>query len=157
MKFNEIKAPRPFGDQPRPWVFLAGSIEMGLTERWQETVANALSDYATVLNPRRDDWDSSWRQSIDDPRFREQVEWELLAQEQADLIVMYFAPGNRSPITLLEFGLSARSGCLIVCCPKGFWRRGNLEVACHRYHVPLAGLLEGTIALAKVRLLTDGA
>jgi hypothetical protein len=32
-----------------------------------------------VLNPRREDWDSSWIQSIDNPQFREQVEWEIYA------------------------------------------------------------------------------
>jgi hypothetical protein len=91
-----------------------------------------------MLNPRRDDWDASWRQAIDDPRFREQVEWELAGLEQADLVGMYFAPTTQSPITLLELGLTARSGRLIVCCPPGFWRRGNVEVVCARYRIPFA-------------------
>ena len=103
-------------------VFLAGSIEMGLAGDWQAEVIAALADLEIViLNPRRTDWDASWQQSIDDPRFREQVEWEIAAQESADLIAMFFAPETRAPITLLELGLFANSGKQIVCCPEGYW------------------------------------
>jgi hypothetical protein len=119
-------------------VFLAGSIEMGTAADWQREVERALNDLSVVVfNPRRDEWDSSWRQSIGNPRFREQVEWELEAQERADVIGMYFAPATKAPITLLELGLFARSGKLVVCCPEGFWRKGNVEVVCARYNVPI--------------------
>jgi hypothetical protein len=119
-------------------VFLAGSIEMGLAEPWQADLERALADLpAAILNPRRDEWDASWEQSIDNPDFRGQVEWELEAQERAALIAMYFAPATKAPVTLLELGLFARSGKLVVCCPAGFWRRGNVEVVCARYGVPL--------------------
>src|SRR5947209_3862114 len=111
---------------------------MGLAEPWQAGVESALADLdVVILNPRGDDWDDSWQQSIHDPRFRQQVEWELAAQECAGLIAMYFAPATKAPITLLELGLFARSGKLVVCCPAGFWRRGNVEVVCARYGVPL--------------------
>ena len=50
---------------------------------------------------------------------------------------MYFAPKSRAPIRLLELGLFARSGRLIVCCGDGFWRRGNVEVVCARNGVPM--------------------
>jgi hypothetical protein len=76
----------------------------------------------------------------------EQVEWELAGLEQASLIAMYFEPSTQAPITLLELGLFAQSGRLVVCCPPGFWRRGNIEIVCARYQVPqvadLAGLAE---------------
>lgn len=117
-------------------VFLAGSIEMGVAEDWQVKLTASLS-HVTVLNPRRDEWDASWRQSIDEPKFREQVEWELAGLERADVIAMWFVAETKSPITLLELGLHARGGKLIVGCPPGFWRRGNLEVVCARYGVPL--------------------
>ena len=133
-------------------VFLAGSIEMGLAGDWQAEVIAALADMdLTILNPRRDDWDSSWRQSIDDPRFREQVEWEIVAQERADLIAMFFAPETRAPITLLELGLFAASGKQIVCCPEGYWRKGNIEVVCARYRIPLVETLPDLIALVRAR------
>lgn len=51
-------------------IFLAGSIEMGSAELWQDVVKDALADTDCVLlNPRRDDWDSSWKQEKDDPQF----------------------------------------------------------------------------------------
>ena len=50
-------------------VFLAGSIEMGIAEHWQRRLAHACADRdVIVLDPRRDDWDASWRQSIDDAK-----------------------------------------------------------------------------------------
>jgi hypothetical protein len=132
-----VKPPSPLHQAPGTLaVFLAGSIEMGAAGPWQAEIEAALADRpVTLWNPRREAWDASWRQSIDAPQFREQVAWELEAQERADLIVMYFAPGTRSPITLLELGLFARSGKLVVCCPEGYWRRGNVQVVCQRYGV----------------------
>ena len=142
-----LKPPAPLHWDPTwPSVFLAGSIEMGVAEDWQSQVTGALAARDVVLlNPRRDDWDSNWRQHIDDPQFRGQVEWELAAQERADLIIMYFVPSTRSPITLLELGLFARSGKLRVCCPEPFWRKGNVDVVCARYGVPLLPSLKGLI------------
>ena len=128
---------------PRPWVFLAGSIEQGRAELWQDRVADAFESRAgTLLNPRRPEWDASWRQSIDEPRFREQVEWELEALERADSILMYFDPATKAPITLLELGLFARSGKLHVGCPEGYWRKGNVEIVAARWAIPLYDTLE---------------
>jgi hypothetical protein len=134
-----IKPPAPLPlDTGGASIFLAGSIEMGAAEDWQRQVESALDDLPVViLNPRRDAWDASWVQSIDDPQFREQVEWELEAQERANVIGTYFSPATKAPVTLLELGLFARSGKLVVCCPGGFWRKGNVEVVCARYGVPL--------------------
>jgi hypothetical protein len=136
-------------------VFLAGSIEMGAAIDWQRQVEDALSDLPVViLNPRRDEWDASWVQSIANPQFREQVEWELEAQERAGVIGMYFAPATKAPITLLELGLFARSGKVVVCCPEGFWRKGNIEVVCARYGVPLVCAFDDFVRLLKERLST---
>jgi Nucleoside 2-deoxyribosyltransferase like len=134
-------------------LFLAGSIAMGAAEPWQGAVERALADTSvTILNPRRDAWDASWEQSVDNPLFREQVEWELEAQERADLILMYFDPQTLAPITLLELGLFAQSGRLIVCCPEGFWRRGNVDLVCRRYAIPQAEGLAELVAQARGRL-----
>jgi len=134
-------------------LFLAGSIEMGRAEPWQAEVERALADEeVAILNPRRDAWDASWEQSIRNPAFREQVEWELSAQELATVIAMYFAPATRAPITLLELGLFARTGKLIVCCPDGFWRKGNVEVVCARHGIPRVESLADLIERARHRL-----
>lgn len=119
-------------------VFLAGSIEMGRAENWQQVLERLLKDVdVTLLNPRRDDWDSSWEQSIDNQQFRGQVEWELQGLELSDHIIIYFSPGTKSPITLLELGLYARDAQerLTVCCPEGFWRKGNVDIVCRKYGI----------------------
>jgi len=146
---------------PAPWaaaagatvVFLAGSIEMGNATDWQAALTIALTarladraGHIVMLNPRRDAWDASWRQTIDEPRFREQVEWELDGLERADVIAMWFAAETRAPITLLELGLHARGGKLVVGCPEGFWRKGNVEVVCARFGVTLAGDWDAFVA-----------
>lgn len=134
-------------------VFLAGSIEMGAAGPWQAEVERALADLPVViLNPRRDEWDASWEQSISNPQFRGQVEWELDGQQSADVIAMHFDPATKAPITLLELGLFATSGKVIVCCPPGYWRRGNVEVVCSRYRVPLVGDLPALIQAVRERL-----
>jgi hypothetical protein len=62
---------------------------------------------------------------------------------------MYFAPGTQAPITLLELGLVAPSGKLIVSCPDGFWRKGNVEIVCARFGVPVVDELEEAIELTR--------
>lgn len=140
-----IKAPNPLQDGFS--VFLAGSIEMGVADNWQARVERGLARQDIIIyNPRRDDWDASWVQSIDNPMFREQVEWELSALERADVVAMYFDPTTKSPISLLELGLFAQTGKMIVCCPDGFWRKGNVDIVCRRYEVVQADSLDVLVA-----------
>ena len=92
-------------------VFLAGTIDMGNSENWQEKLINKLKEQTKgalfaksyhIYNPRRTDWDSSWAQTFENPQFFQQVTWELDAMEKADYIIMNFLPDSKSPITLLE-------------------------------------------------------
>jgi hypothetical protein len=127
----------------RKSVFLAGSIEMGVAENWQDRVGKFFHDLGyDIFNPRREEWDSSWEQKFENPQFYQQVNWELNALESADLVIMYFDPSTKSPISLLELGLFARSGKLRVVCPDGFWRKGNVEITCNYYKIPLHNNLE---------------
>lgn len=117
-------------------IFLGGSIEMGTAELWQEKFISELSDLPVqFLNPRRDDWNSSWTQEITNLQFKQQVEWELNGLEVADVIVMVFDINTKSPISLLESGLFAKSGKLVILCPEGFWRKGNIDVVCEYYNI----------------------
>jgi len=142
-----IKAPAKMEDKykDRTKIFLAGSIEVGLAEAWQESVTakletaieclakggrNIAEDHFVLFNPRRDDWDSTWRQTRDDPQFHQQVTWELSSLKMADWILLYFDPATKSPISLLELGLHANSQKLVVVCPDGFWRKGNVDIVC---------------------------
>lgn len=129
---------------------------MGTAEDWQEQVVAALSDVdgLLILNPRREAWDDSWEQRAADPRFAEQVTWEMDMLDAADIIALYLAPDTKSPVSLLELGLHARSGKLRVCCPDGFWRQGNVEMVCARYHVPLFETLEALICDLRASALT---
>ncbi len=134
--------PNPPLDMDGPSVFLAGTIDMGNSFDWQSEIGDILGeklDRVCILNPRRKAWDSSWKQDISEPNFRGQVEWELDWQDEADLIVMYFAPTSQSPITLLELGLAAAAypEKVLVCCPEGYWRRGNVQIVCERFDIPL--------------------
>jgi hypothetical protein len=130
---------------------------MGSAIDWQSEVVLKLgTEDIVLLNPRRPDWDASWIQRMSNPEFRNQVEWELDAMHFADIIMMYFDPNTKSPITLLELGLYAPEEKLIVGCPDGYWRKGNVEVVCSRYRVPLHhnldDLIKGTRSvLEKVR------
>lgn len=127
-------------------IFLAGSIEMGVAEQWQERLAESLKQHdVTLLNPRRHDWDSSWVQSISNPQFSEQVTWELKGLEMVDMVVFYFDPSTKSPITLMELGYvlgSPSAANIVVCCPKGFWRKGNVDIICARNFVPVVETFE---------------
>lgn len=124
-------------------VFLAGSIEMGVAEDWQNTIGRWFITLGwNVFNPRRTDWDSSWIQSYENPQFNQQVSWELNALDKSDIILMYLDPNTKSPISLLELGLHATSKKLYVVCPDGFWRKGNVEMVCSTYDIPLFNTLE---------------
>jgi hypothetical protein len=120
----------------RPFVFLAGSIEMGKAEDWQDILINDFKNIDVVfLNPRRKDWDSSWEQKIENEKFYEQVMWELNGLERADIIYFYFSEDTKSPISLLELGLVAKDNNkrVIVYCPDKFYRKGNVDIVCEKY------------------------
>lgn len=143
--------------QPLIWsgksIFLAGSIDMGLAPDWQQMVIDQLdSPNLTILNPRRKDWDSSWEQRIENQQFNEQVTWELEGLERADLILMYLDPATQAPISLMELGLSAAKGTMIVCCPEGYWRKGNVDIVCKKYEIPQSNTLIELIEETRLRL-----
>jgi Nucleoside 2-deoxyribosyltransferase like len=135
---TEIKAPGKYDASAKYTIFLAGAIDQGEAVDWQRKVARALDQFdINILNPRRDDWDSSWEQTADDPQFRQQVEWELDAQEAADMVVFVFTKDSKAPITFLEFGLFAPKKDAVVCAEEGFYRQGNLDIVAERHKVPM--------------------
>jgi Nucleoside 2-deoxyribosyltransferase like len=151
-----IKYPPCFFQKPvhasLPSFFLAGTIDMGHSEDWQAYTIDILSANASVIyNPRRENWDSSWTQEIDSPDFNVQVNWELDHIEKADYVLMYFAPQSQSPITLLELGIVAAKypEKLLVACPDGFWRKGNVDIVCNRYGVRTYETLDVMLQNAK--------
>ena len=145
-------------------VFLAGTIDMGASRDWQQAVADALDGLCVdvdIFNPRRTDWDASWRQDIASPEFHGQVSWELDHLSAAQVVAVNFERGSQSPITLLELGLLAGDpardrASIIVCCPPGFWRRGNVQIVCERFGIACVDTLEALIDGVIARLAPAG-
>lgn len=135
-------------DGSKSYIFLAGSISANadmsnLAEDWQSETTQFFNELDWgVFNPRRDDWDSTWKQNFDNPQFFQQVSWELNALDVADFILLYLVPETLSPISLYEFGRYSTSGRIAVVCPEGFWRKGNIEIACHKDNIPLFNTLD---------------
>lgn len=123
-------------------IFLAGSIEMGRAEKWQDEVikmfgvhcSDTIKQITQILNPRRPDWDSSWEQKFDNPQFSQQVRWEIDSLQRANWILFYFDPGTISPISLLELG-TFKSKNIVVVCPEGYMRKGNVDIFCDVYNI----------------------
>jgi hypothetical protein len=43
-----------------------------------------------------------------------------------------------APVSLLELGLCARvPGKAVVFCPKGYWKRGNVQIVCNKFGLEL--------------------
>jgi hypothetical protein len=129
---------------------------MGKAEDWQERFVRAVDHlHLTIFNPRREDWDSSWVQSIDNPQFAEQVNWELDYIARAENVVFYFDPNTMSPITLMELGYVVALPTtkswpytprrVYVCCPPGFWRKGNVDIICQRAGIKVVESLDALI------------
>lgn len=136
----EIQAPHavPKELRDKPHIFLGGAIDMGKAEEWQKRLIKDLEEYDVVLlNPRRDDFQMDAVQSKDNPYFREQVEWELRMQAQADLCVYYIPAGSQSRITLLEIGLFCLNQDHVICCPEGFDRKGNVDITAEYFDLNL--------------------
>lgn len=130
--------------QGRLTVFLAGTIDMGAGEDWQsraDSLFRALPYGKFMLfNPRQKEWDPSRQGEME-----YQVNWELGHMEEADCIIMNFLPGSSSPVTLLELGLHARGGKLLVVCPEEFYRYDNVRITCGRYGVEMFASLEDAV------------
>ena len=119
-------------------IFLAGTIDNGDSTDWQQELINTINGVelrkpTSIYNPRRKEWPSSDNHREID----RQIEWELSHLEKADLIVMNILANSKSPISLMELGLFAREGRLMVFCPKTFYRYDNVRNVCKRYGVPL--------------------
>lgn len=123
-----------------PKIFLAGTIDMGNSVDWQTYLCKVLDEYnkkCVIFNPRRNTWPDN-----NSDEFSYQVNWELDHLEESDIIVMNILGTSKSPITLMELGLFARTKKLVVICEKDFYRYSNVEITCDRYAVPLYNNLE---------------
>ncbi|RDX48163.1 hypothetical protein OH76DRAFT_1557250 [Lentinus brumalis] len=147
------RAPEPITDILGRSVFLSGSVEPGGGERWHLEMIRRLEHLpVTIFDPWRDDWDNTWIQRKHDERFATQTRWELENLRRADIIAVYFAPRSEASVSLLEFGLSAEAKTVVVCCPDGFHRKGNIEILCEE-EIQLVDTF-GEFVLAVIEKLT---
>lgn len=122
-------------------IFLAGSIDMGKAEPWQDNIINSFKDYdVTFLNPRRSDWNNDIEYKENNPYMYEQINWELKQRTNAHIVVFYFDKKGLSPISLLELGLTISQHVftgqhIIVCCPEEFWRSVNVILTLQHYKI----------------------
>jgi hypothetical protein len=152
----EFHPPHPpeFGGL-RASVFSAGSIEMGKAREWQREFVCALKDLeVAVLNPRRPDWDPTWKQRMENPEFKAQVDWEMYWLEHVDVIALYLQADTVSPISLLELGVHAERspGKVVICCEEGFGKLGNVEIVAARYNLFLVNEFDEMVAEVRARL-----
>lgn len=96
-----IEAPNYISIKNDISIFLAGGISG--CENWQKHVAEKLSnlDYATVVNPRRDDW------KVDKDEVKEsarQIKWEFEYIRKTTDILFWFTDDTLQPISLYELG-----------------------------------------------------
>src|ERR1035437_683232 len=128
-----IKSPTKINPKNKFSIFLAGTISEAKT-LWQDDIAKKLEHFnIDVYNPRRENWNMNASSSEQ----HEQINWELKALDKSNIIIMNFLADSKSPISLLELGLYAESGKLIVCCPKKFYRRDNVEIVCKKHNIPI--------------------
>lgn len=148
---TEFKPPQQIKTRNKKSIFLAGTIDMGNSEDWQFKVKEYfLEKDIDIYNPRRNSWDSSWTQEFENSQFYQQVNWELNALEKSDYIILNLLPESKSPISLLELGLFAKSGKCLVCCPSKFYRSGNVQIVCDKYNISLFENMEALLENIKI-------
>jgi hypothetical protein len=147
-----VKAPGKY-TKDKFTIFLGGVIDMDKAPRWNKDVVEALKEFdVLLLDPRRDNWDSTWEQTKEHPEFSGQVKWEWKGQEDADLCLYVFAPDAVSapdceaPITLLEYGSFATTKDCLICCPEGYYRKGNVDIVAEINGTPVYEDLQDLLA-----------
>jgi hypothetical protein len=162
---KEILAPNPIPKYDgSTLLFLAGSIDQNLADNWQKQVVDDINDRnVTILNPRLHYWDSSWKQTPDNPQFKEQVTWELNGLDKADIILFNFEENTQFPITLMELGVvlatthyaassSRKYQEVVVCCPEKYFCYGNVVITCNKFRRPVITSLKRAIENVRVAI-----
>lgn len=130
-------------------VFLAGTIDNGNSLNWQDKTIIELINLGfdcDIYNPRREHWNSNC--SIDD--LVNQIKWEQDHLDKADIIIMVLQDNSKSPISLLELGLYAKSKKIIVFCTPNFYRWHNVKLTCDKYKIELIQDLNPLIIANKI-------
>ena len=130
-------------------VFLAGTIDNGNSLNWQDKIIIELINLGVscnIYNPRREHWNSNPSKE----EMENQIKWEQNHLDKSDIIVMVLLDESKSPISLLELGLYAKSNKLIVFCTPNFYRWDNIRLTCKKYNIELVQDLYPIIIANKI-------
>lgn len=131
-------------------VFLAGTIDNGDSLNWQDKVIIELINLGVknleIYNPRREHWNNNHSKE----EMEKQIKWEQDHLDNADVIAMVLLDDSKSPISLLELGLYARTNKVIVFCTSKFYRWDNIKLTCKKYNIDLIQDLNPLIIANKI-------
>ena len=131
-------------------VFLAGTIDNGNSLNWQDKTIIELINLGVknleVFNPRREHWNPNPTKE----EMENQIKWEQDHLDKADVIAIVLLDDSKSPISLLELGLYAKSNKLIVFCTPNFYMWDNVRLTCKKYHIELVQDTHPTIIANKI-------
>ena len=118
-------------------VFLVCTIDNGDSLNWQDKTIIELINLGIndieIYNPRREHWNPN--PSKEEMEY--QIKWEQDHLDKANFIAMVLLDDSKSPISLLELGLYAKSNKLIVFCTPNFYRWDNVRLTCEKYNIEL--------------------
>lgn len=130
-------------------VFLAGTIDDGNSLNWQDKTIIELINLGfdcDIYNPRREHWNPNTSKE----EIEYQIKWEQDHLDKADMIAMVLLDDSKSPISLLELGLYAKSKKIVVFCTTNFYRWDNVRLTCDKYHIELIQDLNPLIIANKI-------
>lgn len=122
----------PIKGDDKPYLFLAGSMDYTKLSPWRQELMSDFFEAYNFLDPTNRQHDS-----LTNAQMKSHITWELEALEFADVIVLNLLPEAKSPISLVELGLYAKSRKLIVICPENFYQKRYVQTLCEYYKVPL--------------------
>lgn len=160
MSINVVYAREPIPTGPS--LFLAGPTPRlgGPVDSWRPTAIDEITkqwggEALTVLTPES-------RGGVRAEHYDDQVDWETLAREMAD-VIMFWIPRDLEHMpgftTNVEFGLDIATGKVVLGCPPGCpnpERNRYLVWVARRHGAPVEETLHETVTAALTRI-TAGA
>lgn len=120
-------------------IYLAGSVD---GENWRSFLDKELSNMNYIVFNPLIDKKEDYVESLTNPQFCQQKLWESTCMAKSDYIVFYFNPNTKASISLLELGLWVREKPMVVCCPEGYWKKGDVDYVCQSFDIPQVEGLE---------------
>lgn len=121
----------------QPSIFLAGSMPTHGTANWRKQVEEVAGNHYQLFDPTHPNHDQ-----LNDADMLKHIQWEWKGLKMADKILFNFLPNAKSPISLIELGMSISSGKAIVVCPKEFYKWQYIDALCKETSTPIFSTLD---------------